>query len=127
MILMKKSTMSASSSRQSNNAAQQPNSATKLVQKDHSTTKLVRKDHSTRRRPDDSSDGDDCGIAPSRGGVQSPFPWKVFDMLENGSVDGIDNVVCWLPHGRAFMVHHVDRFVEHVMVRDTCNPRICPS
>jgi hypothetical protein len=51
----------------------------------------------------------------ARGGVVTPFPWKVHDMLEKAEVDGIDEVVSWLPHGRAFMVHNPDVFVNQVM------------
>jgi len=63
---------------------------------------------------DDSSSSDD-GQTVARGGVVTPFPWKVHDMLETAEVDGIERVVSWLPHGRAFMVHHPQKFVEQVM------------
>lgn len=42
--------------------------------------------------------------------------WKVHDMLEKSDVDGIDHIVSWLPHGRAFMVHRPQEFVDQVMV-----------
>mmetsp|Transcript_11729 Transcript_11729/g.17205 ORF Transcript_11729/g.17205 Transcript_11729/m.17205 type:complete len:185 (+) Transcript_11729:79-633(+) len=63
---------------------------------------------------DDSSSSDD-GQTVARGGVATPFPWKVYDMLETAEVDGFEDLVSWIPHGRAFMVHHPQKFVEQVM------------
>jgi len=63
---------------------------------------------------DDSSSSDE-GQSVARGGVVTPFPWKVHDMLEKADVDGVEIIVCWLPHGRAFMVHRPQEFVEQVM------------
>jgi hypothetical protein len=65
---------------------------------------------------DDSSDGETSGHSVARGGVVTPFPWKVHDMLERSHIDGIEDIVSWLPHGRAFLVHKVDAFVQSVMV-----------
>ena len=101
------------SSRHSKNAALTPISA----------ATLVNSDCTVGRGQDDSSDCDDNGHSISRGGVQSPFPWKVHDMLENARFDGVEDAVCWLPHGRAFIVHNVNRFVEQVMVRETGHPQ----
>jgi len=63
---------------------------------------------------DDSSSSDE-GQSVARGGVVTPFPWKVHDMLEKADADGIEDIVCWIPHGRAFMVHRPQEFVEQVM------------
>ena len=92
---------------------------------------LIHNDHSIRSKTEDSdsSDGDesDKSICVARGGVVTPFPWKVHDMLEKGHIDGIEEIVSWLPHGRAFVVHNVDEFVDQVMVRDTHLHRLDPK
>lgn len=75
------------------------------------STSLVFNDHS-KNRDDSDSDG---GQSVARGGVVTPFPWKVHDMLEKSGTDGIDHIVNWLPHGRAFMVHRPQEFVDRVM------------
>jgi hypothetical protein len=51
----------------------------------------------------------------ARGGVATPFPWKLHDMLESVDKDGFAHLVCWQPHGRAFMVKDVKTFVDQVM------------
>ncbi|CAB9505930.1 Heat stress transcription factor [Seminavis robusta] len=52
-----------------------------------------------------------------RGGVLVPFPEKLYQMLNQISKDGLDDVVSWQPHGRCFVVHQPERFVEEVMPR----------
>jgi hypothetical protein len=49
---------------------------------------------------------------PARGGVTTPFPLRLHDMLENVQADGYDHVVSWQPHGRCFVVHKPKEFVE---------------
>jgi hypothetical protein len=51
----------------------------------------------------------------SKGGVTTPFPWKLHDMLDD--MDRLDthSVVTWQPHGRSFMVHKPKEFVEKIM------------
>jgi hypothetical protein len=49
---------------------------------------------------------------PARGGVTTPFPLRLHDMLENVEKDGYDHVVSWQPHGRCFVVHKPKEFVE---------------
>lgn len=107
---------------------------------------LAFNDHS-KNKEDSDSDG---GQSVARGGVVTPFrestmhdmhalhirfhhpcfanatlsrysiAWKVHDMLEKSDVDGIDHIVSWLPHGRAFMVHRPQEFVDQVMVSSGC-------
>lgn len=43
------------------------------------------------------------------------FPWKLHIMLDAMDRTGDESVVCWQPHGRAFMVHKPREFVHHVM------------
>ena len=51
----------------------------------------------------------------AKGGVTTPFPWKLHDMLDSMDKEGKLHVVCWQPHGRAFMVHKPKEFVEKIM------------
>jgi hypothetical protein len=46
----------------------------------------------------------------NRGGVLTPFPLKLQEMLSSVEVDGHEDVVSWQPHGRCFVVHDQDRF-----------------
>jgi len=50
----------------------------------------------------------------SRGGVVTPFPWKLHDMLENVDEEGYAHIVSWQPHGRCFAVHKPKEFVALV-------------
>lgn len=52
----------------------------------------------------------------SRGGVATPFPWKLHDMLENVDEDGYAHIVSWQPHGRCFAIHKPKEFVELVKI-----------
>jgi hypothetical protein len=47
------------------------------------------------------------------GGVSTPFPVKLYEMLENPQVD--PTIVSWLPHGRAFIVRLPKRFTSEIM------------
>jgi hypothetical protein len=49
---------------------------------------------------------------PTRGGVTTPFPLRLHDMLENVEADGNEHIVSWQPHGRCFVVHKPKEFVE---------------
>ena len=49
---------------------------------------------------------------PARGGVTTPFPLKLHEMLERLDQDGYAHVVSWQPHGRCFVVHKPKEFVE---------------
>lgn len=55
----------------------------------------------------------------SRGGVTTPFPIKLYTMLEH--VDEVEqelsDVVSWLPHGRSFKVHNPKKFAAIVLPR----------
>lgn len=52
-----------------------------------------------------------------RGGVAEPFPRKVFRMLHDTERERLTDVVSFLPHGRAFLVHKPERFVDEIMPR----------
>lgn len=49
---------------------------------------------------------------PARGGVATPFPLKLHDMLENVQHDGYEDIVSWQQHGRCFIVHKPKEFVK---------------
>jgi hypothetical protein len=48
---------------------------------------------------------------PARGGVVTPFPLKLHDMLRHLEVDGLSHIISWQPHGRCFVVHKPREFV----------------
>jgi hypothetical protein len=51
----------------------------------------------------------------AKGGVSTPFPWKLHEMLDSMAKKQDDSIVCWQPHGRAFMVHDPKGFVTQIM------------
>lgn len=51
----------------------------------------------------------------ARGGVQIPFPEKLYTMLKEMEEQGKTDIVSFYSHGRAFGVHDPDRFVEEIM------------
>jgi hypothetical protein len=50
----------------------------------------------------------------NHGGEQN-FPVKLHYMLSELEKDGMDDVVSWQPHGRCFLVHKQQQFVEQVL------------
>ena len=62
---------------------------------------------------EDDTDKQKNSIA--KGGVTTPFPWKLHEMLDDMDEKGDYSLVRWLPHGRAFMVHKPKEFVEKIM------------
>lgn len=60
-------------------------------------------------------EGDDYDKSIAKGGVTTPFPWKLHDMLDEMAEKGEHSVVTWQPHGRAFMVHQPKEFVNEIM------------
>ena len=45
------------------------------------------------------------------------FPLKLYRILSTMEAEGLDDVMSWLPHGRAFAVHDKKRFQREVSVR----------
>jgi hypothetical protein len=43
------------------------------------------------------------------------FPVMLHYMLNELEKDGMDNIVSWQPHGRCFLVHKQQQFLEHVL------------
>ena len=53
--------------------------------------------------------------SPSGGTSQVSFPLKLHTMLDKLEAEGNSDVVSWLSHGRAFIVHKPDAFAEGLM------------
>lgn len=47
--------------------------------------------------------------------VVSPFPEKLYEMLEIANELGFSDTVAWCPHGRAFIVHKPKQFASNTM------------
>ncbi|KAL3938692.1 MAG: hypothetical protein SGBAC_006447 [Bacillariaceae sp.] len=62
-----------------------------------------------------SNNGEEVDKSISKGGVTTPFPWKLHEMLDDMAEASDSTVVCWQPHGRAFMVHSTKEFVNLIM------------
>jgi hypothetical protein len=43
------------------------------------------------------------------------FPSQLFVMLTKLENDGLSHIVSWQPHGRAFLVHQRDEFINVVL------------
>jgi len=52
-----------------------------------------------------------------RGGVQSPFPNRLFDMLDTCHKEGLESIVAWQPHGRSFIVRKHNEFETKILPR----------
>lgn len=63
-------------------------------------------DHSLDQRTDFKEE------RPARGGVSTPFPLKLHDLLESVQEDGYEGIISWQPHGRCFVVRKPKEFVE---------------
>ena len=50
-----------------------------------------------------------------RGGVVTPFPEKLHQMLENVDKEGYADIISWQPHGRCFVMHKPKEFVRVLM------------
>jgi len=72
-----------------------------------------------RRRTDpyvDCSVWQDPGMPRcSRGGVDELFPDKLYRVLQELEESGRDDIASFLPHGRAFRVHKMNRFLNEVL------------
>jgi HSF-type DNA-binding len=45
------------------------------------------------------------------------FPVKLHFMLQDVEEEGLTHIVSWAPHGRSFMVHRMNDFVEIILSR----------
>jgi HSF-type DNA-binding len=53
----------------------------------------------------------------ARGGVTMAFPERLHEMLTTVEDEGLSGVISWQPHGRCFLIHKKNIFVEQVMPR----------
>jgi len=53
----------------------------------------------------------------SRGGVSVPFPTKLHVMLSSVEAEGQSDIVSWQPHGRCFVLHKPQEFVDTIMAK----------
>eukprot|EP00562_Extubocellulus_spinifer_P008186 CAMPEP_0178503860 /NCGR_PEP_ID=MMETSP0696-20121128/18271_1 /TAXON_ID=265572 /ORGANISM="Extubocellulus spinifer, Strain CCMP396" /LENGTH=435 /DNA_ID=CAMNT_0020133029 /DNA_START=199 /DNA_END=1506 /DNA_ORIENTATION=- len=51
----------------------------------------------------------------TRGGVKTPFPVRLHNMLSGVEADGRTDIVSWQPHGRSFLVHKTKEFTDEIM------------
>jgi HSF-type DNA-binding len=49
---------------------------------------------------------------PARGGVTTPFPIRLHQMLDQLTLDGHADVISWQPHGRCFVIRKPKEFKE---------------
>lgn len=61
---------------------------------------------------DTSSHADLEQQAPQGGNPAVLFPWKLHEMLKDATAEHKENVVSWLPEGKAFKVHSVPEFLD---------------
>jgi hypothetical protein len=52
-----------------------------------------------------------------KGGVGTPFPLKLHELLEKAESEHLTDIISWQPHGRAFVVHQPKKFVAGLMPR----------
>lgn len=73
--------------------------------------------HDYARIPDEPALIDHTPQRKKSGGVAKPFPEKLHDMLDAETPLDVNQaeVVCWLPHGRAFIVRHPKIFTQVIM------------
>lgn len=69
--------------------------------------------HDLSQEPE--TNDDEAPASKNRGGITTPFPMQLYEMLQHADIRGFDNIVAWQPHGRSFLVHDPQRFVAEVM------------
>lgn len=52
-----------------------------------------------------------------RGGVVSPFPSKLYGLIEDAQSDGLCHIISWQVHGRCFKIHNFDFFAAYLLPR----------
>ena len=80
-----------------------------------------RRPYFVKHRYTDRSD-EDCPVEllsepTCRGGVKSPFPQRLHEMLETVENDNQENMISWQPHGRSFLIHKPEVFARQILPR----------
>jgi hypothetical protein len=60
---------------------------------------------------------DENDQAIAKGGVACPFPWRLHEMLKVTEEEGLQPIVSWCSHGRAFLVRKPKEFAAHIMTK----------
>jgi hypothetical protein len=60
---------------------------------------------------------DHTSVNDRTAGDYKNFPVQLFIMLREVEADGLSHIVSWQPHGRAFLVHDKEEFVNQVIPR----------
>ncbi|KAL7560150.1 hypothetical protein ACA910_013161 [Epithemia clementina (nom. ined.)] len=89
--------------------AKDPNS----TEKGHKRSYVKHQYHDHSQDPETNEE--EVPTPKNKGGITTPFPMQLHDMLQHADIRGFDNIVSWQPHGRAFLVHDPQRFVSEVM------------
>lgn len=86
----------------------------RLMMADTSRAASASSDLSTQRSSTVSSPS-----SPKRSinNVKLPFPWKLFQLLEDIESQGLQHIVSWMPSGKCFRVHEAAAFTAHIMPR----------
>lgn len=85
------------------------NFATNLTTKNHA------RHYIKHRYQDHSHDISYATQRKAKGGVTNPFPNKLYKMLNDVEKCGLEHIVSWAPHGRCFLVHKSDEFVDKIL------------
>ena len=74
-----------------------------------------RRSTASRRKTKKSSSPTTSAASRQTNGVTEPFPIKLHKMLEGNGANGMEHIASWQPHGRCFVVHNQQDFVDLVM------------
>jgi hypothetical protein len=75
-------------------------------------------DHSTEEKVDDNKIVEDKPATEGQSEsnrVEQNFPVKLHYMLSELESDGMEDIIAWQPHGRCFVVHRQNDFVEKIL------------
>lgn len=102
-----------------------PTTTTRGITRESTSTSITRKriqsephNESRSKRPAISRQYQDHAndpLAPTHHPKSGTFPFILHQLLEEASEIGLSSIISWRPHGRAFMVHDTQGFVQHVM------------
>jgi hypothetical protein len=74
-----------------------------------------RRSTASKRKTKKSSSPTTSAASRQTNGVTEPFPIKLHKMLEGNGANGMEHIASWQPHGRCFVVHNQQDFVDLVM------------
>jgi hypothetical protein len=75
-------------------------------------------DYSTEEKVDDNKIVEDKPATEGQSEsnrVEQNFPVKLHYMLSELESDGMEEIIAWQPHGRCFVVHRQNDFVEKIL------------